>query len=77
MSKELFPDYARTHHQQRAEQAMRAVEHERLVKLARSNPHGGRRFFFTRLITLLRKVKALRRPARPVYQPTVRPRRVG
>jgi len=77
MSKELFPDYARTHYQQRADQAMRAVEHERLVKLARSNPPGVRRFFFTRLMTLLRRIKDSRRPARPLHRPTVRQRRVG
>ncbi len=75
MSKELFPDYIRTHYQQRADQALRAVEHERLAKIARSNPHGVRRFFFTRLIALLRKVKITRAPSRVQPRPTIRHRR--
>ncbi len=75
MSKELFPDYIRTHYQQRADQALRAAEHERLAKLARSNPRGGRRFFFTRLLALLRKVKITRAPSQIQPRSTIRHRR--
>lgn len=77
MSKELFPEYVRVYHEQRAHQALRAAERERLAKIARSNPHGVRHFVFTRLIALLRKFNALRRSVKPAHPPTVRHRRVG
>lgn len=74
MSKELFPDYVRVYYQQRADQAQRAAERERLAKIARSNPQGVRRFIFTRLIMLLRRLKLARKPlAQP---PSVRRRHV-
>jgi hypothetical protein len=74
MSKELFPDYVRVHYQQRADQAQREAERERLAKIARSNPHGVRRFIFTRLIVLLYRLKLARKP--PTHRPTVRRRHV-